>query len=60
MFITKMSDSDGEAAETQVWIEFAANCSYISEAQKMDWLRGYDEVGRMLGGMIAHPEKFAQ
>jgi four helix bundle protein len=29
-FVCKLSDSEGEAAETQVWLEFALNCSYIS------------------------------
>jgi four helix bundle protein len=28
-FISKLSDSEGEAAETQVWLEFAVGCGYI-------------------------------
>jgi four helix bundle protein len=28
-FLLKLSDSEGEAAETQVWIEFAVNCKYL-------------------------------
>jgi four helix bundle protein len=27
-FISKLSDSESEAAETQVWIEFAVKCKY--------------------------------
>ncbi|HEV8370081.1 MAG TPA: four helix bundle protein [Pyrinomonadaceae bacterium] len=58
MFVSKMSD-DGEAAETQVWIDFAQACGYISESLQRQWTSGYEEIGRMLGGMIAHPEKFS-
>ena len=58
MFISKMSDADGEATETQVWIEFAFACGYISAELRSRWIAGYEEVGRMLGGMIAHPERF--
>src|SRR3982750_4513608 len=28
-FISKLSDSESEAAETQVWLEFAVKCEYI-------------------------------
>src|SRR6188474_2732528 len=28
-FISKLSDSEGEAAESQTWIEFAAACEYM-------------------------------
>ena len=58
-FVSKMSDADGEAAETQVWIDFAFACGYITEPLELRWRAGYEEIGRMLGGMIAHPEKFA-
>ena len=56
MFVSKMSDADGEGSETQVWIEFAYACGYISAELRLRWLEGYEEIGRMLGGMIAHPE----
>jgi len=58
MFVSKMSDADGEGTETQVWIDFAQACGYISEQLQMEWRKGYEEVGRMLGGMIVHPERF--
>lgn len=58
MFVSKMSDADGEGTETQVWIDFAQACGYISVELQMKWRGGYEEVGRMLGGMIAHPERF--
>ena len=30
-FISKVSDSDSENSETNVWIDFAVACKYISE-----------------------------
>ena len=30
-FYSKLTDSDGENSETQVWLEFAVSCKYISE-----------------------------
>jgi four helix bundle protein len=53
-----MTDADGEASETQVWIDFAEACGYISNSLKQRWLEGYEEIGRLLGGMIQHPERF--
>ena len=29
-FISKLSDSEGEAAETQVWLDYALKCGYIT------------------------------
>ncbi|MCM3873228.1 MAG: four helix bundle protein [Pyrinomonadaceae bacterium] len=59
MFVAKMADADGEAAETQVWLEFAECCGYLTKRRESELRIGYEEVGRMLGGMIAHPEKFS-
>lgn len=53
-----MSDSDGEATETQVWLEFSKDCEYISAEECQKLVNGYEEVGKMLGGMISNPEKF--
>ena len=59
VFVSKLSDADGEGAETQVWIDFAEACGYISKSLQLRWTEGYEEIGRMLGGMIAHPERFS-
>lgn len=29
VFVNKMSDADGEATETQVWIDFAESCAIL-------------------------------
>ena len=57
-FVNKLSDSDGEATETQVWLEFSRDCGYLPLEVCQRLLSEYEEVGRMLGGMILHPEKF--
>ena len=60
MFVSKMADADGEATETQVWLDFAHKCGYLSGPRQMELREGYEEVGRMMGGMIAHPERFSR
>jgi four helix bundle protein len=57
-FTSKVSDADGEASETMVWIDFAFDCNYISEEIKEKLLIKYNEVGKMLGSMANNPEKF--
>ena len=59
IFVSKMADADGEATETQVWLEFAESCGYLSKKRESELRMGYEEVGRMLGGMIARPERFS-
>jgi four helix bundle protein len=57
-FISKLTDCDAEATETQVWLDFAFDCGYLSEENHDRLIAGYEEIGRMLGGMIANPDKF--
>jgi four helix bundle protein len=57
-FTSKISDADGEASETIVWIDFAFDCKYINKEVKEMLLVKYEEVGKMLGGMANNPEKF--
>ena len=59
MFVSKLSDSDTEATETQIWLDFACDCEYLSPQRHDELIRGYEEVGRMLGSMMETPEKFA-
>jgi four helix bundle protein len=55
-FISKPSDSEGEAAETQVWIEFAVKSGYLNRDRAEGLYRTYDDVPPTLVGMITHPE----
>lgn len=58
MFLSKLADSDGEVAETQVWLDFARDCSYMPAERRDELIKGYEEVGKMLGSMMSMPEKF--
>ncbi len=58
MFVNKLTDSDGEATETQVWLDFAHDCGYLSTTDYKRLVSKYAEVGRMLGSMMLRPEKF--
>ncbi len=55
-FVSKLTDSDGELAETQHWIDTAYACKYISDEKKSKLFIDSEEIGRMLGGMINKPE----
>lgn len=57
-FTLKITDSDGEASETTVWIDFAKDCSYITVDLHKSLIARYEEVGKMLGSMANHPERF--
>jgi len=59
MLINKLTDCDAEATETQVWVDFALDCGYISRENYEHLTAGYEEVGKMLSGMMANPTKFA-
>jgi len=58
MFVSKMADADSETAETQVWLDFAYDCGYLSKERHDKLIIGYEEIGKMLGSMIRSPEKF--
>ena len=55
-FIAKLSDAEGEAAESQVWIEFAVKCKYLPRDKAAALYRAYNAILRTLVGMINHPE----
>ena len=58
LFVTRIIDAAGEAGETEVWLNFSLDCGYINKEKYDYFIEGYDEVSRMLFGMIAKPEKF--
>jgi four helix bundle protein len=55
-FASKLSDAEGEAAETQVWIAFAVRCGYMDRDLANEIYQAYNLVIRTLVGMINHPE----
>jgi len=57
-FSLKLTDSDAENSETSVWLDFAAANKYISTASINKLHERNVEIGRLLGYMLLHPEKF--
>jgi len=57
-FVSKLTDSDAEASETTVWLDFSRDNEYISKEKHNYFIEKYDEVARMLFSMINTPEKF--
>lgn len=57
-FVSKLSDSEGEAAETQVWLAFALKCEYLSNDEYVCLFKKYDWILGKLVNMINQPEKW--
>ncbi|TWU22379.1 hypothetical protein Pla52o_34350 [Novipirellula galeiformis] len=57
-FLSTMNIAEGEAAETQTWIDFAVAHEYIDSNVGNELNERYEEVLRMLVAMINHPEKW--
>ena len=57
-FISKLSDSEGEAAETQVWLDYSLECGYISKDQNLKLFSDYNNILGKLVNMINNPQKW--
>lgn len=58
-FSSKISDADMENTETQVSLDFAESCKYISHDEHMALIENAEEIGRMLNHMVLNPEKYS-
>src|SRR5438128_1434212 len=57
-FVSKLTDCDGENSETDSSLDFARDCRYISLEKHSELAGICQEVGKMLGSMIKHPNPF--
>jgi len=57
-FVSKLTDSDAEATETMIWLDFSLKFGYIDPQVHADFYSEYEQIGKMLGSMISSPEKF--
>ena len=57
-FVSKLSDSEGEAAETQTHVEVSLRCKYLSPQEAAALDRACEEILAMLTDMAAHPEQW--
>ncbi|RYG21948.1 MAG: four helix bundle protein [Chitinophagaceae bacterium] len=58
-FISKLSDAAMENSETQVWLDVALGCKYISDDQFFILDNQCEEVSKLLTYMINNPIKFS-
>ena len=58
MFISKVIDSMGEAGETEVWLDVAKDCQYLNSEEYKRLFDSYQEVNRMLSGMVDKADRF--
>ena len=57
-FVSKLSDAETEAAETQVWLEFALQCGYITREQGRELFKEYEGIISTLVGMANHSDEW--
>ncbi|MCF8120551.1 MAG: four helix bundle protein [Deltaproteobacteria bacterium] len=57
-FVSKLTDCDGENAETDTWLDFARDCGYISSPDHHSLTKECRDIGAMLGKMLNNPVPF--
>ncbi|MDH6252061.1 four helix bundle protein [Chryseobacterium sp. H1D6B] len=57
-FIAKLTDSEGEARESQTWLQFALACEYINDDQFNNLNNQYNQIIGMLVNMMSQSEKW--
>jgi len=57
-FLSKLSDAEAEAAETQVWVEFACECGYLSENILQELSVAYDNILGKIVSLINNPQQW--
>jgi len=58
-FVSKLSDSESEAAETQTWLDFSLSCDYIAEMEHGELNETYEKILGKLVNMSLHPENWS-
>jgi four helix bundle protein len=58
-FVSKLSDSESEAAETQTWLDFAHSCTYITQQECNELNNIYDHIIGKLVNMSLQPENWS-
>ena len=57
-FLSKLSDAEAEAAETQVWLEFALKCVYLGENIFQELSFVYDNILGKIVSLINNPQQW--
>jgi len=57
-FVNKLNEAQGEATESQSWLDSALDCEYITAAEHARHDALFQEAGAILQGMIDRSETF--
>lgn len=57
-FVSKLSDSESEAEETRVWLEFSWKCGYMSREQSEALDQQYNQIIGQLVRMINNADQW--
>jgi four helix bundle protein len=57
--VAKISDAEGEAAETQTWLDFSLTCSYIPGEEYNTLNETYENIIGKLVNMSLCPENWS-
>ena len=57
-FISKLNDAEGEAAETQTWLEFSVRSIYLEAEIGRDLFKEYEEIISMLVAMQTNADSW--
>jgi four helix bundle protein len=58
-FISKLSDSEAESAETQVWIDYSFECGYLSKEDQLKLFNDYENIIGKIVNMMNQSEKWS-
>jgi four helix bundle protein len=58
VFVNKLNEAEGEAAETQTWIEYAVKCEYLTRKEGARLFQAADRVIGKLVKMGNEPDKW--
>ena len=57
-FVSKLTDSDSEAGETQAWLDFALHCGYLGREDFDGLDERYEEISRGLASMMSDADRW--
>jgi four helix bundle protein len=57
-WVSKLSDSESEAEETRVWLQFAIRCGYLDQETGSELHDRYDRILGQLVKMITEPNQW--
>lgn len=58
VFLNKLNEAEGEAAETQTWLEYAVRCGHLDPKEGRQLFRACDRVIGKLVKMGNNPERW--